>query len=203
MPRPDISDKLVHFTSGASEEEAFANLCSIIQDRAIRGSDGMIKGGYRCVCFTEAPLAALGRGLVNLSDFSRYRPFGVIYDKSHVYRQGGRPVIYQADEEFFALPDELRWRHMRYEPIVIPPAERPTDFTWEREWRVQCDSLPALPHLAGLVLPTHAWANRLLQSHDEQQDHLVYEYSQIMDLHLAEQYRRLFPWRLFVLDGGV
>lgn len=203
MSRPDISDKLVHFTSGASEDDAFTNLCSIIQDGAIRGSDGMIKGGYRCVCFTEAPLAALGRGLLNLSAFSSYQPFGVIYDKTHVYRQGGRPVIYQSDEEFFVLPDELRWRHMRYEPIVIPPAEHPTDFTWEREWRVRCDSFPALPHLAGLVLPTNVWVNRLLQAHHEQQNHVVYEYSQVMDSDLAEQYREPFPWRLFVLGSDI
>lgn len=199
MLRPDNSDKLVHFTSGASEEDAFSNLCSIIQDEAIRGSDGMIKGGYRCVCFTEAPLAALVRGLVNLSDFSRYQPFGVIYDKTHVYSQGGRPVIYQSDDEFFVLPEEFRWRHMRYEPI----AGYPTDFTWEREWRVLCDYFPVLPHLAGLVLPTHAWANRLLQAYDEQQGHLVYEYSQIMDSHLAEQYREVFPWRVCVLEGDI
>jgi len=203
VPRPDISDKLIHFTSGPDEDAAFGNLCSIIQGGAIRGSAGKIKGGYQCVCFTEAPIAALGRGLVNLSDFSRYQPFGVIYDKTHVYSQGGRPVIYQSDSEFLALPDELRWRHMRYEPIVIPPAERPTDFTWEREWRVQCESFSAAPNLAGFILPTYGWANRLLRAHHEQQDLIVYEYSQIMDLYLAEQYRELLPWRLFVLESGV
>jgi hypothetical protein len=203
MTRPDVSDKLVHFTSGVSEEAAFGNLCSIIEDGAIRSSAGKIKGGYRCVCFTEAPLATLRRGLVNLSGFSKYQPFGVIYDKAHVYVQGGRPAIYQSDEEFFSLSETHRWRHMRYEPIVIPPAEHPTDFTWEREWRIQCESFEAPPHLAALVLPTHAWANRLLEAHNEQQDHHVYEYSQIMDMHLAEQYRELFPWRLCVLEGGI
>ena len=91
---------------------------------------------------------------------------------------------------------------MRYEPIVLPPAERPTDFTWEREWRVQSGSFSAAPNVAGFILPTHDWANRLLRSHDEQQDHDVYEYSQIMDRYLAEQYRELFPWRLFVLESG-
>lgn len=203
MPRPDISDKLVHFTSGANEEQAFANLCSIIDEGAIRGSDRMIKSRDRCVCFTEAPIATLGRGLVNLSEFSKYQPFGVIYDKIHVYGEGGRPVIYQSDEEFFGLPDQARWRHMRYEPIIVPPAEHITDFTWEREWRVRTDSFTALPYLGGLVFPSHAWANRLRRRHVEQQNYLVYEYSQIMDATLAEQQLDPFPWRIFVLDADI
>ncbi len=48
-PRPDISDKLVHFTGGASFDEAFECLCSIIEQRRIIGSGNKIKGGYNCV----------------------------------------------------------------------------------------------------------------------------------------------------------
>ena len=203
MPRPDVSDKLIHFTSGRDEASAFRNLCSIIDDQAIRGGFGKIRGGYQCVCFTEAPLAALARGLVNLSDYSKYQPFGVMYDKTHVFAQGGRPVIYQSEPEYLDLPEGMRWRHMRYEPIAIPPAEKTTDFTWEREWRVQCELFSAAPHVAALLLPTFAWANQLLQLYDERQDLVVAEYAQVMDTLLAEQYREMFPWRIFVLEGGI
>jgi len=203
MPRPDMSDKLIHFTSGRDEEAAFANISSILRDRAIHGSTEKIKGEYRCVCFTEAPIAALGRGLVNLSEFSKYQPFGVIYEKAFVYSQGGRPVIYQSDEEFNLLPESLRWRHMRYEPIVIPPAVRPTDFTWEREWRAQCKAFAVEPLVAKLVLPTYEWAHRLLRAHDAEQDDLIHSYTQIMDQGLAEQHREPFPWTIFVLEGAL
>lgn len=195
-PRPDISDKLVHFTSGANHEEAFGNLCSIIENGHIRGHNNYIKGLFTCVCFTEAPLGALSRGLVNLREFSRYRPFGILYDKAYVFSQGGRPVIYQADSEFENLSDSSKWRHMRYEPDADPPI----DFTWEREWRVHLQNMPALPHLAGIVIPSMNWAQRLIDSHNEQQDHLIYMYSQIMDQTIAEQYREEFPWRLYCLE---
>jgi hypothetical protein len=195
-PRPDMTDKLIHFTSGDSHEDAFGNLCSIIEDRHIFGHNHKIKGLFTCVCFTEAPLEALSRGLVNYQNFSRYRPFGIIYDKSFVYSQGGRPVIYQPDDEFDALSESSRWRHMRYEPNANPPI----DFTWEREWRVQTSQIPVQPHIAGIVVPSQEWEIRLRDSHSEQQDHLVYMYSQIMDRSIAEQYREGFPWRFYCIE---
>ena len=196
MPRPDLSEKLIHFTSGPSHEEAFGNLCSIIEDRGIRGHNNKIKGQFTCVCFTEAPLAALSHGLVNLQDFSRYRPFGIIYDKTFIHAQGGRPVIYQPDSEFDDLSDNSKWRHMRYEPNARPPI----DFTWEREWRIQTQYMPVHSHYAGIVLPSREWEERLRSAHAEQQDHQVYEYGQIMDQLLAEQYREDFPWRVTCIE---
>jgi len=190
-PRPDISDRLVHFTSGESSEEAFGRLRTIIAEHRLIGSGTTIRGGYRCVCFTEAPLTALAHGLVNPRVYSRYSPFGIILEKRWVFEQGGRPVIYQPEAEFDALPEPLRWRHVRYEyePKVI-------DFTWEREWRIRCDDLQFGPCVAGIVVPTKDWADGLVAEHDSAQDFEVYQYSQIMDVLLAEQYRQLFPWRI-------
>ena len=118
-PRPDISDKLVHFTSGATACEAFERIRYVVSEQRLIGSGARIRGNYRCVCFTEAPLTSLQHGLVNPSVYSRYSPFGVLFDKQWVFDQGGRPVIYQPDAEFTLLPELLRWRHMRYEPGVI------------------------------------------------------------------------------------
>lgn len=191
-PRPDITDKLVHFTSGASDDEAFGRLRQIIAEQRLVGSGTKIRGNYRCVCFTEAPLTSLQHGLVNPSAYSRYSPFGGLFEKQWVFDQGGRPVIYQPDAEFGQLPEPLRWRHVRYEPGAI-------DFTWEREWRVQCDELHFKPNVAGIVVPAKDWADALIAEHDAQQDFEVYQYSQIMDELLAEQYRDGFPWRIFVL----
>lgn len=196
MPRPDLSDKLIHFTSGDSHEEAFGNLCSIIEGRSIRGSNSKIRGAFTCVCLTEAPLASLSHGLVNLQEYSRYRPFGIMYDKTLIHALGGRAVIYQPDSEYADLSDSSKWRHMRYEPNARPPF----DFTWEREWRVQTNNLPVQSHQAVIVLPSREWEERLREAHAEQQDHHVYEYGQVMDRLLAEQYREEFPWRVVCIE---
>lgn len=191
-PRPDISDKLVHFTSGANQHEAFDRLHQIVADRRLLGSGAKIRGGYRCVCFTEAPLTSLGHGLVNPSAFSRYSPFGILFEKRWVFEQGGRPVIYQPESEYDVLPEALRWRHTRYEPGIV-------DFTWEREWRIRCDHLSFTLDVAGIVVPSKEWAERLIAEHDAEQGFRVLQYSQVMDELLAEQYRQEFGWRIYVL----
>jgi hypothetical protein len=130
---------------------------------------------------------------VNPSAYSRYSPFGILVEKQWIFEQGGRPVIYQSNAEFEFLPEQIRWRHMRYEPGTV-------DFTWEREWRIRCNELHFSPNLAGIVVPTKKWADALIAEHDAEQDFEVYRYSQIMDELLAEQYRENFPWRIYVLN---
>jgi hypothetical protein len=198
MPRPDISDKLVHFTSGESLDYAYGRLCWIIDEYRVVGSGEQIRGGYRCICFSEAPLISLKDGLVNPNAYSRYSPFGIIFDKSWIFSLGGRPVIYQPEDEFSLLPPELQWRHMRYEPNGAPPI----DFTWEREWRLQVHELILDPAHAAIVVPDRKWADRLVAEHEERQDWLVQEYSQVMDSVLAEQYRDAFPWRVVWFQHG-
>jgi len=193
MPaRPDISDNLTHFTSGATLAGAYERLGSIVAERRLVGSGEKIRGGWPCICFTEAPLTSLSTGLVNPKAYSRYSPFGVIFDKSWIFQAGGRPVIYQPDAEFEGLPEDIRWRHMRYEPGIV-------DFTWEREWRVRRDQLQFDPSIAAIVVPNHEWAARLVEDHEGQQNLIVLEYAQVIDGNLAEQYREGFPWRIFVL----
>jgi len=68
-----------------------------------------------------------------------------MFPKSWVYDRGGRPVIYGPWSDFGILPEELRWRHVRYEPT----GEQVIDFTWEREWRMRCDELPFSPAESG------------------------------------------------------
>jgi hypothetical protein len=190
--RRDISDKLVHFTSGESEEEAFQRLRNIMEERRILGTSEKIRGGYKCVCFTEAPLTILPGGLVNPDAYSRYRPFGIMVEKRWLFEKGGRPVIYQTDEDFNILPEEIRWRHVRYEPNRDPPI----DFTWEREWRIKCEFLTIAPSYAGIVVLDEHWAQRMIDEHETEQDFVVLQYSLILDEDLAQQYREEFPWRI-------
>lgn len=196
--RADISDKLIHFTKPADNwNEAYSRLRSIIAERCIRGGNGKIRSGNRCVCFTEAPLVSLRNGLVNPMNYSRYSPFGIIIEKTWLFGQGGRPVIYQSESEYSTLPEEIRWRHVRYEPT----GENPIDFTWEREWRIRCDELQILPNEAAIVVPSDDWADALVHEHEQGQDYQVEMYSLIFEKCLAEQYREYFPWRIYVFDN--
>jgi len=194
--RPDISDKLVHFTSGDSSEQAYQKLKSIISQRCLIGSSEKLKGGFRCVCFSEAPLINLSEGLVNPTAYSRYSPFGILVSKKWLFNLGGRPVIYQSDNEYDAFPESIRWRHVRYEPNI----DNPIDFTWEREWRIHIESLRIDFHNAVIVMPDDKWAQRLHDEHKEEQDFKIYQYKQVLDEDIAEQYREEFGWRIYRLN---
>lgn len=54
--RNDISENLVHFTTGEDDEEAYDTLSIILDQRRLLGSGEKIRGGFPCVCFSEAPL---------------------------------------------------------------------------------------------------------------------------------------------------
>jgi len=193
--RPDISDFLIHFTSGESLEDAFECLRTIVSECRLLGGTGMVRGGYRCVCFSEAPLP-LRNGLVNPDYYSRYRPFGLLFKKQWIFEQGGHPVIYQPPAEFDLLPETLRWRHVSFEPPRV-------DFTWEREWRICCDELPFDPGVASIVLPSEAHLRVLVSDHEQRQDHKCYLYSELLDVEdeLLRMYREDFPWRVVYIGG--
>lgn len=117
MIRDDISDKLVHLTRGEPDQLAAENFLSIMNEKTIRGGIGEIKGQHRCVCFSEAPLQKLASILsTDTVRGFRYMPFGVMVSKQWLFEKGGRPVIYQTDKEYKHLPENLQYRHVRYEP---------------------------------------------------------------------------------------
>jgi len=190
-----MSNQLIHFTKGRTDEEAFLNLQSIVDDKRIVGHSRKIKARCSCVCLTEAPLQAMVDGFTNLSGKTEYRLFGIMFDKGWIYDHGGRPVIYEPAEDYSVLPASHKWRHVRYEPT----GANSIDFTWEREWRTPCSELKFEPSNAAVVLPADVWRDGLMDEFDREQDFLVWYYSMIMDMGIAEQYREDFPWRVVVL----
>jgi hypothetical protein len=159
MIRDDLSTRLIHLTRGVTYNAAEAFL-SIVESKMLRGDTGNIKGGYRCICFSEAPLSNLAMILANpMAHEMRYKPFGVMLDKKWLFARGGRPVIYQPASDFKLLHDSQRYRHVTYEPPDV-------DFTWEREWRICVDELPLDPAIATLIVPNRAWEKWF---HDENQ----------------------------------
>ena len=198
MTRPDISNKLVHFTGPRQDmDEAYGRLRSILSDRCIIAGEEKIKGRYQCVCFTESPLISLSSGLVNVHNYSQYAPFGIMFDKRWIFQQGGRPVIYQTDTEYDELPQKLRWRHVRYEPTNEPPI----DFTWEREWRINCEELVFSPVEVVILVPDEEWRERLLNDHEDDKNYVVRSISLVLDDDIAQQYWDNFPWQVMCLDS--
>lgn len=192
MSRNDISNFVIHFTKGNSDEDAFKRLQKILWEQTLLGSGRLIKGGYPCVCFSEAPLTALTNGLVNPEYYSKYSAFGIMVQKQWLFDLGGRHVIYEPDVEFGGLADCHKWRHMRYEPPDV-------DFAWEREWRIRCDSLRFDCQCASVIVLDESWGHRLVQEHECQQDSIIMQYSMIMDDTIAQLYRQPFVWKFLTL----
>ncbi|MFG5120866.1 hypothetical protein [Methylorubrum sp. POS3] len=145
-----MSDSLVHLTkvdwhkwnasvpSGKCdmENEAFFTLLKILKEKKLRSHDGMIKGRYKCVCFSETPIMTLQQLFDNNHDNFRYRPFGIIFKKKYIFDKGGRPVIYQPADDFEKLHEDHQHLHVTYDLKNSPSI----DFTWEREWRFRSDT---------------------------------------------------------------
>jgi hypothetical protein len=158
--RVDLSQQLVHLTRGtlAEAEHAFR---SIVEQRMLLGSSKGIRAGHKVVCFSEAPIDVLAKVFSSTGHEFRYRPFGVMVPKAWLFKQGGRPVIYQPESEFDALPEDLQYRHVRFD---APGTEK--DFTFEREWRIKAEEVALDPKVCTLVVPNREWDYRLREEHD-------------------------------------
>ena len=191
MIRDDLSANLTHLTRGDSDQAAADAFLEILRSEQLLGSIRDIRGGYRCVCFSEAPLAKLASVLASAAESPmRYKPFGVMVAKTWLFNQGARPVIYQPEADFDLLVEQQRFRHVRYEPGKV-------DYTWEREWRVQVSALKLDPDQVTLVVPNRAWERWALRKHAESQRPL-----NIALMGLAPI--KPFPWHFVVLeDMGV
>jgi len=162
MIRDDLSEKIIHLTRGPTYDDAAEIFLAILAEKQLRGGTGLIKGGFSCVCFSEAPVAKLSQILANpMAHGIRYKPFGVMIDKRWLFEQGGRPVVYQPDYEFELLHDMHKFRHVRYEPKIN------IDYTWEREWRIQTDKLALDPEVATIIVPNHEWVRKISKRHEE------------------------------------
>ncbi|QWP75900.1 hypothetical protein J5226_20175 [Lysobacter sp. K5869] len=193
MIRDDLSDKLVHLVRGDTVGDAFKKFQSIIREGRLRGGNGYIKGGYKCVCFTDTPISKLGYVLANPDPKKmRYRPIGIMVDKKYVFEAGGRPVIYQPDIDFEKLPDALRYRHVRFE---LDRPEGAVDFTWEREWRLRADELTLPRDSTTVVLPNRDWRDILVEDHITRIQDEVRQLGS--DAALAIE---AYPWHIIVLE---
>lgn len=187
--RKDISSTLVHFTKGESLNDALYNLFNIITGRLILGSNKLIKGKAKCVCFSEVPLESL-EVFCNENNYTKYMPFGIVVQKDWLFSQGGRPVIYQPENEFKLLPEELQWRHVTFDLTK----DQEIDFTWEREWRIKINELHINPDVCKIFIKDNYFkdllSDRLEDYHDLQKDF----YPHISEFP-EEEYQDLKLWK--------
>jgi hypothetical protein len=161
--RSDFNQSLIHLTRNRSEFEklrdgslgklnrtvsAFEVLKEIISSATLRasGNEGYVKGMKKAVCFSEIPLSAVHEFATPPSDpTNRYRYYGIAFSKRAIFDLGGRPVIYIPDGEAQWIPEDQKWRQVRFEHGSV-------DYTHEREWRVQGDvNLTKVPGLYLIV----------------------------------------------------
>lgn len=188
MIRDDLSDKLVHLTRGATNQAAAESFLAILHGKKIVGGTGDIRGSFKCVCFSESPVSKLGIILSQPSTHGmRYSPFGVMVSKQWLFEKGGRPVIYQSEDEFSLLPEELQYRHVRYEP------HNKIDHTWEREWRIRTDALELDSNETTVIVPNRPWETWFLKKHAAAAGRRA------MVLHGLGGVR-LPPWHIMVLE---
>jgi hypothetical protein len=167
--RRDMGGLLFHFTRKPEKEllendltgwakmvtgpNAFNVLEKILEEGKLKGT-GTWTNGEACVCFTEAPIHEFNTifSLVELAasekERPRYEPYGIAIDKTWLFEQGGRPVIYDHPDSLKSYPKALQYRLVPYNP------KEGIDFTWEREWRIKTKELILDPLKTLVVVPT-------------------------------------------------
>lgn len=176
--RRDIGNLLFHFTrrpdgktiaqidSGYSDAEDI--LRKILEEGKLRGSSNWIRDKEKCICFTEAPIHefaaifSLNKIAVNKKERPRYEPYGIAVGKDWLYKEGGRPVIYDSEEVYNRFPKDLRYRHVPFDP------QKGIDYTWEREWRICRDELLLDPEKTLVVVPDARTAFDIAYSFSEE-----------------------------------
>ena len=190
MIRDDLSTKLIHLTKYGQNQNPSQIFQKIISDGKLKGSNGFIKGGYKCICFSETPISKLGLILSNPNQQGfKYAPFGMMFNKDFIYELGGRPVIYQSDEEYDKLDEIQKYRHVRFEP------NNGIDFTWEREWRLKVNELYLDGSEVTLIVPTRNWIEYYKKVHI---DEISYKYGMLGDI--AAMGIEVLRWHFLILE---
>ncbi|HHQ4314397.1 TPA: hypothetical protein ACSP7Z_005114 [Serratia fonticola] len=159
---------------GDKYQDSYNTLLLILKALALKS--GRTLGtpfGHSCICFTESPVSFMS------GDKSKYQPFGFEFNKIDIYRIGGEKVIYCSEEQFKLLPQEMRWKWMRHEPLArTQQAPFGTDFSWEREVRLNQSELQLIgPNeivdgsglgnvnftFTNIYVPSSAWKEKLIR----------------------------------------
>ena len=151
--REDLSNYLVHWLKGETEEDSYQTLLEICIDECIRGSNGRgVYGDDKVICFSEAPAKIFHSDIKG-----EFKPFGVSIYKHDIFSLGGLPVIYQPKEQLQYLDKSIHWRHVDFN-LTSPDYK---NYTWQREWRLKAEQFNLNNVGVALLVPNKSWAERL------------------------------------------
>lgn len=143
--RADISTFLTHLTKGNTKLSTVDVLIKILNEQKLIGSNhkGFIQGKDRAVCFQDAPIHGVAQNILHEQrerqengGKKRYTPIGLMFSKPYVFKQGGRPVIYDTKKAANETFHDIKWRVVTMD---LMNKEAFIDWTHEREWRVKGD----------------------------------------------------------------
>lgn len=143
--RNDISAYLTHLTKPQKSLDEVEVLIKILKERKLLGSgkNGFIKGTDKAVCFQDAPVNGVGQNILHEENMRRefggkvrYKGVGLMLPKPYVFKQGGRPVIYEDKEIATTLFADVNWRVVT---MNFSDPEYIVDWSHEREWRIKGD----------------------------------------------------------------
>jgi len=177
LVRRDMGSMLFHFTRASTEKtlkietgksssihtagSASGVLNKILHESKLIGTSHWTYG-FPSISFTEAPIQEFN-SIFSLAEIAatederpRYEPYGIAVSKEWLFEQGGRPVIYGHPSELNEMTESQKYRFVPYNPT------NGTDFTWEREWRINTESLQLDPEHTLVVLPTSEEAFELV-----------------------------------------
>jgi len=141
--RVDITAGLYHLTKPQGNLDSVDVLMKILLEKKLIGST--TNGGYICgqtpaVCFQDIPLYSVAQNVYYEQELQnqhgakiRYEGTGLAFGKFFIYKNGGRPVVYdKLDDAKRYLPADQWWRIVNLDLA----SDKLIDWTHEREWRV-------------------------------------------------------------------
>lgn len=146
LSRKDMSMYLTHLTKGADIMNALEVLLKILNEKKLKSTcdTGFINGIKPVVCFQDIPFSSIAENVkheqVNIKGLGnkiRYLAVGLAFDKTMIFKKGGRPVFYEKSEYAKSiLPADEYWRIV---DLNFSNKKAYIDWTHEREWRILND----------------------------------------------------------------
>lgn len=100
---------------------------------------------------------------------AKYSNYGIMILKKDIYLLGGRPAIYSDPQHYELLPNEMKYRFVRFEPLKeLRTGDGVIDFTWEREWRMTGDLNLNLLDRYKIIVPSLEIGNKLKNDAEEE-----------------------------------
>jgi len=107
LSRADISMYLTHLTRGNDVMDGLEIIIKILNEKNLKSTcdTGFINGTKPVVCFQDIPFTSIAENVkheqVNknkLGNKIRYLAVGLAFDKTMIFKKGGRPVFYEKSE---------------------------------------------------------------------------------------------------------